>query len=112
MRDLGLALAATASLLADVAQRFTATAAFAVALFTIPATTQAAVIFTLDDVHTVAQGSSVTFNGSLTNTGPEEVFFNGISITMGGSGLTPDETPFFINVPQSLGSGESTGLVG
>ena len=112
MRDLVLAVASTAMLFAKVSRRLAAKAALAAVLLTIPATAQAAVVFTLDALRTVAQGSSVTFNGTLTNTGPDTVFINGTSITMGGSGLTPDDTPFFLNVPQTLGSGESTGLVG
>lgn len=113
MRDLAFAKPATAALFARLSHcRFTIKAVLAAALLTIPATAQAAVVFTLDALRTVAQGSSVTFNGTITNTGPDTVFINGTSITMGGAGLTPDDTPFFLNVPQSLGSGASTGLVG
>jgi hypothetical protein len=112
MRDFALALATTAARFARLSRcRFTAKAALAAALLTIPAAAQAAVTFTFDAARMVAQGSSVTFNGSLTNTGPNEVFLNGISITMGGAGLTPDDSPFFVNVPLSLSPGESTGLV-
>jgi len=80
----------------------------------IPAAVKAdPVTFTLDDNHSVAAGSSVTFFGSLSNGGPPEVFLNGLSFSFasGAPGsITFDDTAFFA-LPASLTSGSSTGLV-
>ena len=71
------------------------------------------VTFTLDDTHSVAAGSSVTFFGTLSNGGPPTTFLNGISFSFasGAPGsITFNDTAFFA-LPASLTSGSSTGLV-
>jgi len=79
------------------------------------------ITFTLDDTHSVAAGSSVTYFGTVTNgtcvpqttCGPPTTFLNGISVTFvyGGPGsITSIDTAFF-DIPQELAQGASTGLV-
>jgi PEP-CTERM motif len=70
------------------------------------------ITFTLDDNHSVAAGSSVTFFGTLSNGGPPTTFLNGISFSFasGAPGsISFDDTAFF-GLPISLASGDSTGL--
>jgi hypothetical protein len=72
------------------------------------------ITFTLDDNHTVADGSSVTFFGTLSNGGAPGRFINALSFNFafGGPGtITFDDAAFFANVPAFLDPGMSTGLV-
>jgi len=67
-----------------------------------------AALVTLDDFHTVVQGSSVSFQGSVTTDAgdPDPLFLNGVSITfLGPPGVVFDDTPFFLNTPLSLSLG-------
>lgn len=79
----------------------------------IPAAVKAdPVTFTLDNSHSLAAGSSVTFFGTLSNGGPPTTFLNGLSFSFasGAPGsITFDDTAFFA-LPASLISGGSTGL--
>ena len=70
------------------------------------------VTFTLDDNHSVAAGSSVTFFGSLSNGGPPTTFLNGISFSFasGAPGSITFNDAAFFALPASLTSGSSTGL--
>jgi PEP-CTERM motif len=70
------------------------------------------VTFTLDDTHSVAQGSSVTFFGTLSNGGPPTVFLNAISFSFasGAPGSITFNDAAFFALPASLTSGSSTGL--
>jgi hypothetical protein len=70
------------------------------------------ITFTLDDTHSVAAGSSVTFFGTLSNGGPPTTFLNAISFSFasGAPGsISFNDTAFFA-LPASLTSGSSTGL--
>lgn len=85
----------------------------ALLLLVLPGAAQAdPFILTLDLMQNVTQGSSVTFNGSLTNTGPPGRFINGVSITFAGGppppGFTFNDSAFFMNVPFFLAEGESS----
>jgi PEP-CTERM motif len=71
------------------------------------------ITFTLDDNHSVAAGSSVTFFGTLSNGGAPGRFINGLSFNFasGAPGsITVDDSAFFANVPAFLGPATSTGL--
>jgi len=58
-------------------------AGLVMALFLLPATVNAdPILLTLDTTQTVTQGSSVTYNGSLTNGGSPGRFINATSITL------------------------------
>ncbi len=67
------------------------------------------IILTLDTVQSVSQGSSVTFSGSLSNGGAPGRFINATSITLNVTGLTSDDSAFFVNVPAFLGAGQNSG---
>lgn len=70
------------------------------------------VVFTLDPSHSVVQGTSTSFSGSISNGGSPTVFLNSVSVTFTGpSGITFDFTPFFTNTPLFLGSGDATGII-
>lgn len=72
------------------------------------------ITFTLDDTHTVAAGSSVTFFGTLSNGGAPGRFINALSFSFasGAPGsITFDDTAFFANVPAFMGPSTTTGLV-
>jgi hypothetical protein len=68
------------------------------------------ITLTLDPTHSVAQGSSVTYFGSLSNGGAPGRFINAVSLTL-PPGLTFNDSAFFTNVPAFLGAGISTGVV-
>ncbi|HWN95451.1 MAG TPA: HYR domain-containing protein, partial [Methylomirabilota bacterium] len=51
-------------------------------------------------------GQVLSFNGTLRNESGSEIFLNGISISLGGIDLTPDESPFFLNFPISLAASQ------
>ena len=71
------------------------------------------ITFTLDDTHSVAAGSSVTFFGSLSNGGPPTTFLNGLSFSFasGAPGAITFEDAAFFSLPPTLIAGGSTGLV-
>jgi hypothetical protein len=71
------------------------------------------ITFTLDDTHSVAAGSSVTFFGTLSNGGPPTTFLNGIDFTFasGAPGSITFNNAAFFALPASLTNGSSTGLV-
>ncbi|HKX49725.1 MAG TPA: PEP-CTERM sorting domain-containing protein [Candidatus Binatia bacterium] len=70
------------------------------------------ITLTLDPTHSVAQGSSVTYSGSLSNGGLPGRFINAVSLTYTGpAGITFNDSAFFTNVPAFLGSGATTGVV-
>jgi|ERR1035441_22457 hypothetical protein len=52
-------------------------------------------------------GSFITFSGTITDTGSDEVFLNGASVTLPYFELNYDLTPFFTLSPPSLSSGDS-----
>lgn len=70
------------------------------------------ITFTLDDNHSVAAGSSVTFFGSLSNGGAPTTFLNGISFSFasGAPGAITFNDAAFFALPASLTAGSSTGL--
>jgi hypothetical protein len=72
------------------------------------------ITFTLDDTHTVAAGSSVTFFGTLSNGGPPGRFINALSFSFasGAPGsISFNDAAFFANVPAFMGPGTSVGPV-
>jgi hypothetical protein len=72
------------------------------------------ITFTLDDTHTVAAGSSVTFFGTLSNGGSPDRFLNSLSFSFafGGPGsISFNDAAFFANTPAVLNAGATTGLV-
>lgn len=67
----------------------------------------AAVLFTLTpDAQFGARSNTVIFTGTLTNTGPGDVFLNDIQFTV-PSELTGQPNAFFANVPGILSSGQT-----
>lgn len=90
-------------------QLLIAASALAVLLILPTAAKADPILLTLDPMQTVMQGSSVTFNGSLTNSDEPGRFINGTSITLNVPGLTTDDTAFFANVPAFLGPGDNSG---
>lgn len=52
-------------------------------------------------------GDTLSFSGTLTNQGNEEVFLNGDFFNLPGDDLTVDDSPFLTTFPLSLGAGES-----
>ncbi len=84
-------------------------------LVVLPAAVKAdPITFTLEDTHTVAQGSSVTFFGTLSNGGAPGRFINGLSFSFasGAPGtISFNDAAFFANVPAFMGPGTTTGLV-
>ncbi len=47
-------------------------------------------------------GDLLAFSGTLQNLTDAELFLNGDSLSLNGTGLTPDDSPFFFNAPLSL----------
>jgi hypothetical protein len=69
---------------------------------------QAQLLFTLDNpVQAGLPGQTLTFSGTLTNSGTSEIFLNGDNFSLGGTGLTLDDTPFVDGAPFSLAANES-----
>jgi len=70
----------------------------------LPAAAQAdPVALVLDPSHVVAAGGSVTYFGSLTNTGLPARSVLGVNITIGGpAGISFDPTPIFISYPGAI----------
>ena len=54
-----------------------------------------------------APGSSVTFNGTLSNVGSDIIWLNGDASGASAPGLTIDDTPYFNNFPLFLEGGDS-----
>jgi PEP-CTERM motif len=80
-------------------------------LFMLPAAAQAdPVTLVLDPSHVVSTGGSVTFFGSLTNTGAPARSVLSVNINIGGpAGITWDPSPLFASYPGPIPS--SGGLV-
>jgi len=78
-------------------------------LVMLPAAVQAdPITLTLDITHTVAQGGSVTYNGTLSNGGTPARFINNVSLTFGGpASVTFDVSAFFSTVPAELNPGQT-----
>ena len=87
-----------------------ALAALAVLLL-LPAAVKAdPIVITLDDARTVASGFTVTFQGTLANTGPGNRYVNavGFSFSGGFADFTFDPSDFFAAVPQFFPTGSAT----
>ena len=68
--------------------------------------------FTLSpDTLTGAPGDTLMFFGTVTNSGSTTVFVNTDNVNLTGMGLTLDDNPFFMNVPQILNAGDTSGRV-
>jgi hypothetical protein len=77
-------------------------------LLGLPPMSQADLIFTLDTpLQKVHPGATLTFTGTLINLNGPTLFLNGDNFTLDGVGLTLDDTPFLLNAPTSLASGDS-----
>jgi hypothetical protein len=64
--------------------------------------------FTLTpSVVSAPQGSSLTFAGTIENSSTNELFLNGASYTLAGTGFRLDPGPFLLNGPLSLAGGAS-----
>lgn len=65
------------------------------------------------EAQTGAPGSLLTFSGSLTNTGAEVLFLNGLNLQLNAlsGAFTLDEFAFFVNVPPQLAGGQTTNTV-
>src|SRR5262245_781947 len=76
--------------------------------FGLPALTHADLIFTLDTPLPRAKPvASLTVPGSSINHNGPPLFLAGAPFTLEGIGLTLDDTPFLLNAPPSLASGDS-----
>ena len=74
-----------------------------------PALARAQLMLTITPLQQpLTAGSSATFKGVLTNNSSAEVFINGDSFSLPGSGLTLDDAKFTNNAPLSLTAGEAT----
>jgi PEP-CTERM motif len=72
-------------------------------LFVLPGAAKAdPVTLLLDASRSVAAGGSVTFNGSLTNTGAPARFIFDLTLTFGNPGLTGDPTALFAAYPGAI----------
>jgi|HubBroStandDraft_1064217.scaffolds.fasta_scaffold00001_37 hypothetical protein len=60
-------------------------------------------------VQTGAAGTTVTFDGSLTNLTGGTIFLNGAGATVSSPFLTVNDNPFLINAPLSLAADASSG---
>jgi hypothetical protein len=71
-------------------------------------------VLTLDPVHTVAAGASVTFQGTFSNGGAPGRFVNAVGFTFSGgfSDFTFDPSAFFAAVPAFVNPGFTTGPPG
>lgn len=90
--------------------RFALLSAFVMlfALMTVSAPANAQVQFNLLTSYLGGnRGDTLSYFGTLTNLGSEEVFLNGDLFNLPGDDLTVDDSPFFTNFPLSLGAGES-----
>jgi hypothetical protein len=73
----------------------------------LPTPARAQLLFTLDNPSQAGfPGQTLTFTGTLTNTGTSTVFLFGDTFSLAGVGLTLDDEPFLANAPLSLGSGD------
>jgi hypothetical protein len=61
------------------------------------------IIFTLaSDTLSDVRGGVVVFDGTLTNSGTDDVFLNGVVSFISSPDLTVDDQPFFLNTPLFL----------
>ena len=52
-------------------------------------------------------GDTLSFEGTLFNSGASQLFLNGDTFNLGGTGLNLDDSPFFLAGPVSLNAGQS-----
>ena len=77
-------------------------------LLSLPILTRADLIFTLDQpIQSGKPGDILNFTGTLINLNGPTLYLTGDTFTLDGVGLTLDDTPFLINAPASLDSGDS-----
>jgi hypothetical protein len=77
-------------------------------LLLLPTLAHAQLSFTLTTPHQVGRpGDTLSFEGTLLNSGSSELFLNGDTFSLGGTGLTLDDSPFFVSGPASLNAGAS-----
>lgn len=73
-----------------------------------PSLTVAQLSFALNPARqTGVQGSTLTFAGTVANTGTNVLYLNGTSFEIGGSRFTIDASPFLNGAPLSLSAGQS-----
>lgn len=76
-------------------------------LLLLPAFAHAQLTLTLDTPNQSGYpGNTLTFTGTLTNTGTSLLFINGTNFNLNGVGLNFDDTEFILNGPLSLAAGE------
>jgi hypothetical protein len=76
-------------------------------LLLLPAFAHAQLTLTLDAPSLSGYpGDTLTFTGTLTNSGASLVFINGTNFNLNGTGLTFNDDDFILNGPLSLGAGE------
>ncbi len=89
--------------------RFLPSAALLALLMVVPGVAHAQLTFTLSSpVQSAAPGASLIFTGTLTNTGPDELFLNSLSVNLFGNSvfyLSSNDSVFLNNVPLSLPAG-------
>ena len=56
-------------------------------------------------------GDTLTYAGTLLNSGTTTLFLNSDSLDLIGIGLTPDDSGFLLNVPSTLNAGATTEVV-
>ncbi|HZP84608.1 MAG TPA: hypothetical protein VFB21_23435 [Chthonomonadaceae bacterium] len=77
-------------------------------LIVFPVLAHAQLDFTLDPAAQAGKpGDTLTFTGTLKNTGTTTLFLNGDNFTLPGTGLSLDDTAFLTGAPLSLDGGES-----
>jgi hypothetical protein len=82
-------------------------AALLASVLLFPVSAHAQLLFTLSNPNQAGvRGQTLTFNGSLTNTGASTAFLNGDSFTLSGTGFTLDDSPFFDGAPLFLTAGQ------
>jgi hypothetical protein len=86
--------------------RFTPALVLGLLLIAIPSA-RAQLVFTFDQpLLTGTPGDTLTFSGTITNTGPTEVFLNGDIYNLTNVALALDDSLFLSNFPVLLASGE------
>jgi len=93
-------------------KQLTLTLAVLAAALLLPAAAKAdPLVLTLDPTHTVAAGSSVTFQGTFSNGGSPGRFVNAVAFSFSGgfSLFTFDPSAFFAAVPAFVNPGFTTG---
>jgi hypothetical protein len=77
-------------------------------LLACPTLARAQLDFTLSSPNQSGQpGDTLTFAGTLTNTGAAALFLNGDDFTLNGNGMTLDDSPFLTGAPLSLDANQS-----